>query len=274
MLGNKDDELSWLRLAHGKASVSTHLLVSAAFHLVLLGGVLILGARLLAAVLPLSWRGFVVSIGCYAIVTAMVITALSRHAPHNDFGAANSVTLTRAALTALLWGASAELAFGNILSLDEQALWVLVLVATAALLSDGVDGWAARRSGMASDFGAHFDMEVDALFLLALSFLVLATGKVGAWVIASGFLRYGFVLSGYLRPQLAEPLMPRFRRKIICVVQMTVLIVALAPIASVMAAEILCFGGLMLLAYSFAVDFVWLVSRRTGPAFEGFPRRR
>jgi len=102
---------------------------------------------LLAAVLPLSWRGFVVSIGCYAIVTAMVITALSRHAPHNDFGAANSVTLTRAALTALLWGASAELAFGNILSLDEQALWVLVLVATAALLSDGVDGWAARRSG-------------------------------------------------------------------------------------------------------------------------------
>jgi hypothetical protein len=82
------------------------------------------------------------------------------------------------------------------------------------------------------------------------------------------------VLSGYVRPQLAEPLLPRFRRKIICVVQITVLIVALAPSVSVAAAEILCVGGLMLLAWSFTVDVVWLVSRRTGSAFEGLPPRR
>ena len=173
------------------------------------------------------------------------------------------MTLTRASLTALFWGVIAELAFGDALVLDQQALWLLMFVATAALLSDGLDGWAARRSGMASDFGAHFDMEVDALFLLALSLLVHATGKVGLWVIASGVLRYGFVLSGYLWPNLASPLLPRFRRKAICVMQMTVLVVALAPILPATVAQILCLGGLALLGYSFASDFVWLVSQRT-----------
>ena len=138
------------------------------------------------------------------------------------------MTLTRASLTALLWESHRRASVWRCnFILDRQALWLLVLVATAALLSDGVDGWAARRSGMASDFGAHFDMEVDALFLLALSLLVHATGKVGLWVIASGVLRYGFVLSGTLWPHLASPLLPRFRRKVICVVQMTVLVVAL-----------------------------------------------
>lgn len=258
------DDLSGLKPAHGKTPVSSPLLISAAFQLTLQGGALVIGATLLAPALPLSWRGFVAALGCYAVVTAVVIAGLSRHAPHHHFGVANSVTLTRAALTALLWGVIAELAFGNALSLDPQALWLLALVATAALLSDGVDGWAARRSGMASDFGAHFDMEVDTLFLLALSLLVPATGKVGLWVIASGVLRYGFVLAGTVWPHLTAPLLPRFRRKAICVVQMTVLVVALAPIVPAAAAQILCLGGLALLGYSFATDFVWLVSQRTG----------
>ena len=107
-------------------------------------------------------------------------------------------------------------------------------------------------------------MEVDALFLLALSLLAYATGKVGLWVIASGVLRYGFVLAGTVWPHLTAPLLPRFRRKAICVVQMTVLVVALAPIVPAAAAQILCLGGLALLGYSFATDFVWLVSQRTG----------
>ena len=170
------------------------------------------------------------------------------------------MTLTRASLTALLWGVIAELLFGNVLVLDPQMRWLLVLTATVALLSDGVDGWAARRSGMASDFGAHFDMEADALFLLVLSMLVYATGDVGAWVMASGALRYAFVLSGYWWPQLAMPLPPLWRRKAICVLQFTVLIVALAPIVPAAAAQMLCLGGLALLGYSFAADLIWLVS--------------
>jgi phosphatidylglycerophosphate synthase len=173
------------------------------------------------------------------------------------------VTLTRASLAALLWGILAELLFGDVLLLDSHIRWLLVFAATVALLSDGLDGWAARRSGMTSDFGAHFDMEVDALFLLVLSMLVYSTGEIGDWVVASGVLRYVFVLSGYFWPQLALPLLPLWRRKAICVLQFAVLIVALAPTVPTAAAQMLCLGGLALLCYSFAADLIWLASKRS-----------
>jgi phosphatidylglycerophosphate synthase len=139
--------------------------------------------------------------------------------------------------------------------------WLIVLAAIVALLSDGLDGWVARRSGTASDFGAHLDMEVDALFLLALSMLVYATNEVGTWVIVSGALRYAFVLSSYAWPRLAMPLLPLWRRKVICVLQIAVLIVALAPIAPIWVTQKLCLGGLALLCYSFAADLIWLAAR-------------
>jgi len=251
----------WLISGHRKDLAPSSLLISAVSQLVLIGGALLTIAVLLGSVLPLSWRCAVAALGCYSIVTALVLAGLPRHAPHRCFGLANSVTLTRASLTALLWGVIAELLFGNVLVLDSQMRWLLVFAATVALLSDGVDGWAARRSGMTSDFGAHFDMEVDALFLLVLSILVYATGDVGGWVMASGILRYAFVLSGCLWPQLAMPLLPLWRRKAICVSQFTVLIVALTPIVPTAAAQMLCLGGLALLCYSFAVDLIWLVSK-------------
>lgn len=238
------------------------LYISAGMQLVALAGALVTIAGLLAGVLPFSWRGFGAALVCYALVTLLVLTGLARHLPHHHFGLANSVTLTRAALAALLWGVIAELAFGEMDFLDLRLRWVVVGIATAALLSDGVDGWAARRSGMASDFGAHFDMEVDAVFLLALSILVYATGEVGAWVIASGMLRYGFVLAGYVWPRLAAPLLPLWGRKAICVLQMVVLIVALAPVVPAAPAQLLCLGGLALLSYSFASDLIWLVTQR------------
>jgi phosphatidylglycerophosphate synthase len=226
-----------------------------------MGGALLTTAVLLGSALPLTWRSVVAALGCYGIVTVLLLASLPRHAPHGSFGLANSVTLTRAALTALLWGILAELLLGNALVLDSRMHWLLVLVATAALLSDGLDGWVARRSGMASDFGARFDMEVDALFLLALSMLVCATGEIGDWVMASGVLRYAFVLSGCFWPQLAMPLLPLWRRKAICVLQFAVLIVALAPVVPTVAAQMLCLAGLALLSYSFAADLIWLASQ-------------
>lgn len=262
------NETSWSISGHRKNPVPSSLLISAVSQLALIGGAILGIAVLLGSILPLSWRGAVAALSCYGVVTALVVASLPHHAPHHSFGLANSVTLTRASLTALLWGILAELLFGNVLVLDSQVRWLLVFVATAALLSDGLDGWAARRSGMASDFGAHFDMEVDALFLLVLSMLVYATGEIGDWVIASGVLRYAFVLSGYVRPQMAMPLLPLWRRKIICVLQFTVLIVALARIVPTAAAQMLCLGGLALLCYSFAADLIWLASKSPSQSLE------
>jgi phosphatidylglycerophosphate synthase len=252
---------SWSISVHRTHPAPPSLVISAGFQLALIGGAFLAVAVLLGSVLPLGWPCAVAAVSCYAIVTTLVIASLPLHAPHRSFGLANAATLTRASLAALLWGVLAELLFGYVLIVDSQMRWLLVFIATAALLSDGIDGWAARRSGMASDFGARFDMEVDALFLLVLSMLVYATGEIGGWVIASGVVRYAFVIAGYRWPQLAMPLLPLRRRKVICVLQFAVLIVALAPIVPTATAQALCLGGLALLCYSFAADLVWLVAK-------------
>jgi phosphatidylglycerophosphate synthase len=251
----------WTTSGPRKYLVCSSLLVSAASQLALFGVVLLAIAASLESLLPLTWHFVATAVGCHGVVSALVFAGLPRHAPHGRFGFANSVTLTRALLTALLWGVIAEQLFGETSVLGFEMRWLVVAGATVALLSDGLDGWAARRSGMASDFGAYFDMEVDALFLLALATLVHATGNVGAWVLASGLLRYAFVLSGHAWPRLATPLVPLWRRKTICVLQFAALIGALIPIVPSSAAQMLCLGGLALLCYSFAADLVWLASR-------------
>jgi phosphatidylglycerophosphate synthase len=59
---------------------------------------------------------------------------------------------------------------------------------------DGVDGWLARKFGLASEFGEYLDKEADAFLMLVLCLLLYTTGRLGAWVILPGVLRYGFVL--------------------------------------------------------------------------------
>ena len=214
--------------------------------------------RLLAAI---GWRGVLTTFSCYGLVAAFVVFDLDRHAPHQRFGAANSVTLARAALTALLWGVVGETMLGA-RDLDQGLRWLLAIAATGALVLDGVDGWVARRRGMTSRFGADFDLEVDCLFMLALALLVYGTGQVGIWVLSNGLMRYFFVLAGWLQPTLAAPLEPVRRRKVICVVQGAVLIATLAPILPNEVAPPLCLAGLALLAYSFGVDVLSLAKAK------------
>jgi phosphatidylglycerophosphate synthase len=145
----------------------------------------------------------------------------------------------------LMVGVVSEMLFGGSLVVDAALSWILVVAATAALLLDGVDGWVARQTGMVSDFGARFDMEADALFLLTMSLLVHATGKVGIWVLASGLMRYAFVLAGWLWPPLAAQLLPLWRRKTIYAVQVLALIAALAPVVPADVAHAICLVSLV-----------------------------
>ena len=91
-------------------------------------------------------------------------------------------------------------------------------VTAIVVMLDGADGWLARRSGIASEFGARFDMEVDALLIMALAMLAWQHGKAGGWVLLSGLLRYVFVGGGLARSLAraaapAEPPAPdRLRR--------------------------------------------------------------
>ena len=86
-------------------------------------------------------------------------------------------------------------------------------LASLGLILDGIDGRLARRHGLESPFGARFDMEVDAFFILVLAALVYQTDKAGGWVLLSGVLRYGFVAFSLVLPWLNRPLPPRPKRQ-------------------------------------------------------------
>ncbi len=170
------------------------------------------------------------------------------------FGAANHVTLVRGALTmsllALLGGA-----------VGPAVAWVAIVAAVVALVLDGVDGALARRRGEATAFGARFDMETDALLIVALAALAWQLGKAGAWILLAGALRYLFVLAGRAWPALAAPLPPSRRRQTVCVVQITALIVCLAPFVPSPVSAALGLASVVVLIASFATDVAWLVRR-------------
>lgn len=169
-------------------------------------------------------------------------------------GPANRVTLLRAA-TAVPVGALA-LQPGP---LAPAGYWVIILLSTVVLVLDGVDGRVARQTGTESAFGARFDMELDATLLMALSVLTWSSGKVGAWVLLIGLMRYLFIAASWIRAPLRAELPESRRRKVVCVVQGVVLLVALGPIIPASLAAWAAGAGLAMLTYSFAVDVRWLV---------------
>jgi phosphatidylglycerophosphate synthase len=126
----------------------------------------------------------------WSLFSFSLLLARSRGAftPSGRFGTANALTCVR--LAAML---------GALLFLHHRAL----LFGAAALLVfalDGLDGWIARRTGSASRFGAHFDMETDAIFVLTLALELWQGSRLGAWILTSGVLRYAYVLAIALIP--------------------------------------------------------------------------
>ena len=195
------------------------------------------------------------TLAVFAAAFALVLGGLAAHAPNARFGAANRVTLGRLALIALLAALVGEV-------VADAVAWGCITVATGAALLDALDGPLARRGGLASDFGARFDMETDALLVLVLSLLVLHFGKAGAWVLAAGLMRYLFLLAALPWPWLARALPPSQRRKAVCVAQIASLIVCLCPIITLPWSRGLAAASLALLAASFAIDIAWLVRHR------------
>ncbi|MBC7185063.1 MAG: CDP-alcohol phosphatidyltransferase family protein [Marinobacter sp.] len=196
---------------------------------------------------------FALSLTLYGIVAGSVI----RYWPTaRDFGWANRATLLRACLVIVL------VALAPFAGRIGGSLWLYAWIALLALVLDGVDGRVARATGSQSDFGARFDMELDALFILGLSIAVLALGKAGAWVLALGLVRYAFVGAGLFINWLNNPLPDSFRRKTICVWQIVTLLVALLPPVHALFASATLATALALLLWSFYLDIRWLYQRR------------
>jgi phosphatidylglycerophosphate synthase len=217
----------------------------------LIAQVLLLAA--LAGTVGLGGTGWVVGVACGVIVSAALARGLSRHR-RDRLGLADRVTLARATLAVGVAALTAD-------SFDQPApVTPLVALTVVALALDWVDGWIVRRTGTSSAFGAHFDGEVDAFLILALS--VYVARSAGAWVLAIGAARYAFLVAGLLLPWMREQLPPRYWRKVVAATQGITLAIAAAHVLPPALTGAALVAALALLAESFGRDVMWLWTRR------------
>jgi phosphatidylglycerophosphate synthase len=189
------------------------------------------------------WRAATV----FAVMMAVVVTTIGAHHPFARFGPANFVTMIRAGLVALVSALLVE-------PPTVPIAWFAVAATACLTALDGLDGWLARRTGLASNFGARFDVEVDALLILVLSLFVWRHDKAGAWVLACGLMRYAFVAAGWVLPWMNGPLTPTFRGKSVAVGQFAGLGLALAPVVPAPASAVVAAITLAALVWSFGID--------------------
>ena len=185
---------------------------------------------------------------------ALIVVLADKYGTSDSFGPANRVTLARAAMIAMLIALIGE-------SPTSQSAWFAVIVASVVTTLDGVDGWLARSRVDASEFGARFDMETDALLIFTTTALAWRYGKAGPWILAGGLMRYAFIASSYLLPWMRRALPESQRRKTICVVQTCSLIGCLAPPLASPVSDVVALSSLVLLSGSFAIDIAWLARR-------------
>jgi len=204
-------------------------------------------ARMAVPVLGLDVLFPAVAILVLAAKLVIALNSIDASHPHPTLGPANVVTLARASLVALLAALIREVPSASL-------AWTAIGLGTLTACLDGLDGYLARRTRMTSAFGARFDMETDAFFILVLSALVWRSGVAGPWILGAGAWRYLFVAAGWVLPWMRAPLTPTLRGRMMAVVQMVGLLVALGPIIPAplnTAAAGLTLAGL---TWSFALD--------------------
>lgn len=116
----------------------------------------------------------------FTSISLLVYRCRRRWTPGGRFGLANAVTLLRlCGMLVLPWLTPGQIVY-----------WGAVLFAM-----DGVDGWIARRAGLAGEFGEFIDKESDAFLTLMLCLVLYRLPEsFGPWILLPGLLRYLFVL--------------------------------------------------------------------------------
>jgi hypothetical protein len=100
--------------------------------------------------------------------------------------------------------------------------------------------------------------------------LVWQTGRVGAWLLAIGGMRYGFAALGMILPALRRPLPPSRRRKAACAMLGVLLLICLLPPTPPWLAWYAAALALAAQLASFGIDIVWL-ARYAPPTAPGEP---
>lgn len=165
---------------------------------------------------------------------------------------ANQVTLGRALLVI------GVLSMISVPQSAQQWIWPLTALSVCTFLLDGVDGWLARRQRSQSAFGARFDMEVDAAFILGLCVMLWVLERADMWVLWVGALRYLFWGGGFVWQALQRPLPPSQRRRWVCGWQIVSLLIALPGVLPASVTHFVLVSALVVLVYSFGRDVGWL----------------
>jgi phosphatidylglycerophosphate synthase len=202
-------------------------------------------------VTPIAWATGLV----FGLALVLLTGWGLRRTGRGRFGPADWITFGRATLV----GCAAELIADG----QQPVAWLVGLIAVALAL-DGVDGQVARRTGTTSEFGARFDMEVDAFLILLLCVQVAETA--GLWVLAIGLMRYAFVAASWAMPWLTAPLYPSMARKTVAAVQGVVLVGAVSEILPAAWTFAAVAVALTSLVWSFGRDVVWLARTRVPAA--------
>ncbi|AGA90412.1 phosphatidylglycerophosphate synthase [Thioflavicoccus mobilis 8321] len=154
-----------------------------------------------------------------------------------------------------------------LLLLEREFGWALTLFALAGV-SDGLDGFLAKRYGWRTRLGGILDPLADKSLLLA-SFVVLGVlGLIPVWLVAAAILRDLFILGGALAYNLlVEDLdaAPLPSSKINTLLQILLVVTTIAnagPLAlPVVLIEALTYGCLITIVVS-GVQYVYLWSRK------------
>jgi phosphatidylglycerophosphate synthase len=203
--------------------------------------------------LGLTPSGIAVAAAIFAAFIGFLLIWLREHSPHRRLGAANRITIFRAALVANL----AAMAVYD--SVPAMHGWFVTALMIFAYALDGVDGWAARRFALSSRFGARLDQELDALFTLVLALAIYQMGKAEWWILIAGAWHYAFHGLRSASPVFRKTLPFSQRRRAICAVTVAALIACASPLFQPPLSEMLAFATVAMLSASFAIDIFWLL---------------
>lgn len=175
------------------------------------GGWLVSGTSLLTGLLglrPAARWGFQAGL-VLAYVFLRLGSALGLNHRADDprlrpsLGAANLITLFRAALTATLAGFLFQ---AQPISAGPAWSWLPGLLYLAAAVMDYADGRVARATGTVTRLGECLDTEIDALGLLVASLLLVSGEKAPLSYLWVGFGYYGLQAAIWVRQAAGRPI--------------------------------------------------------------------
>lgn len=134
-------------------------------------------------------------------------------------GPANWVTWVRLGISLLL-----------LFLMPTAPAWHLAGLGLLQISLDGCDGALARRYDTQSRYGAFFDAEVDAFFVLVMSLALYERGYAGSWILGMGLIRYLYLFPNlWLKPINKGEAGKRYARLIAGVVMVGMPVALIVP---------------------------------------------